>query len=217
MTDSDPVTAGDNCDSPTPYGQTYKNLGDTAGPSGGSSSSSNSSAAVPIVSSVAPGAGIFAEGASAASQAAASTPSADPVAAPVSSSALTGAAMLLNSINPTSANPVVATPNTQTFNGSSTYLAYASAANSSSYLPCVPGTFLCLSSASYYLCDQAASVSPFTPLSKLIGPFIVSDGMACVPYLAQFLDPTTAGKFANNSAFPQGWNGSDRYVGAGSP
>lgn len=34
MIASDPVTAGDNCDSPTPYGQTYKNLGDTATPAG---------------------------------------------------------------------------------------------------------------------------------------------------------------------------------------
>lgn len=30
MTASDPITAGDNCDSPTPYGRTYKNLGETS-------------------------------------------------------------------------------------------------------------------------------------------------------------------------------------------
>ena len=181
MTPSDPVTPGDNCDSPTPYGQTYQNLADTATPSGttASAASADPSSTAPV-------------------SAASSTPDTTPIVSSLPS-----------------ASPITTNPTQAIFNGSSSYLSYASTSNSSSYLPCVPGTFLCLSSTSYLLCSQAVGVNSFTPVSDWDGPFTAAEGMACVPFLTQFLDSTTAAEFANNTAWPQGWYRSDRYVAAG--
>jgi len=157
MTPSDPVTPGDNCDSPTPT------------MSGTSNSSTTSVAAVP--------------------------------------------ALTVSSVPP--ANPITTNPTQPTFNGSSSYLSYASNSNSSSYLPCVPGTFLCVSSTSYLLCNQAAGISAFSPIEIWDGPFTVAAGMACLPFLTRFLDNTRAAEFVNNTAWPEGWYRSDRYVAAG--
>jgi hypothetical protein len=160
MTPSSPVTPGNNCDSPTPYGQTYRSISDN-------STTSASAVPTPTFSNIPP------------------------------------------------ANNVTTNPTQPTFNGSSSYLSYTSNSNSSSYLPCVPGTFLCLSSMSYLVCNQATGVNAFTPLEIWDGPFMVADGMVCAPFLTQFLDNTTAAEFVNNTAWPQGWYRSDRYVAAG--
>jgi len=170
MTSSHPVTPGDNCDSPTPYGQTYQSLSDKSTTPGKSNPpTATGPTAIPI-------------------------PTVSNVPSPI---------------------PITINPAQRTFNGSSSYLSYASASNSSSYLPCVPGTFLCLSSTSYLVCNQAAGVDAFTPLKVWAGPFIVADGMACAPFLTQFLDNTTEAEFTNNTVWPQGWYRSDRYVAAG--
>jgi len=195
MSSSDPITPGNNCDSPTPYGQLYQALNGTATPDANLTSASNS----PISAATA-------TGPSASSSTATTT----------SSSAPTIRMSPFNSTSSATSVPVVSKQVTQTFNGSTSYLAYASAANSSSYLPCVPGSFICASSTSYYMCDEGASTSPSSPTSTLVGPLDVAAGMACAPYLTQFSDASTAAEYASNTAFPSGWYRSDRYVAAGS-
>jgi hypothetical protein len=54
-----------------------------------------------------------------------------------------------------------------------------------------------------------------TPSGRFVGPLSVAAGMACAPFLAEFLPTVDATKFVNaKNLVPNGYYRSDRYVRA---
>lgn len=78
---------------------------------------------------------------------------------------------------------------------------YANPSNLQSYLPCLPGSFICTSATQWYTCDHDAYVSPRT----------VADEMECLPFLAP---STGSSAVAQQNNVPQGYHRDDRYVRA---
>lgn len=84
---------------------------------------------------------------------------------------------------------------------------YANAANIQSYLPCVPGSFICTSATEWYTCDyNSAGAWIYT------APRRVADGMECLPQLVAYSSSTW--QYAQQNHAPQGMHRDDRYVRA---
>jgi hypothetical protein len=210
---SDPVTEPNaNCDSSTPIGQTYQNLGDTG--------------AAPAVSAapaaVSSSAGVFAEGPN--------TMVSTIIGALTPMGASTVPAITILTDFQTASTPTpTPTPSTSTTlltvttsqqpSSSASAIPFATEATLSDYLPCVPGSFLCLSSTTYMICDQSTNGIPFQPVDQFVGaPQQVSAGMQCVPFLAPLPNVPQAAAMQNATqapAVPAGYFRSDRYVIAG--
>ncbi|KAF2669123.1 hypothetical protein BT63DRAFT_413587 [Microthyrium microscopicum] len=261
-TASDPVTnLGANCDSSTPSGQTYENVGDTGFPSSATTTATAGAASTT--------AGVFAEGGSTLPNVPSGTTAVPAVSVltnyntgstfstVVSSSTSSSSSFvpipvtvlsptewalvtstLTATVPPTSSAssasqlsqsvPSISSPSAPSVSSPSSAasatpspaatgpgLAFASESTLSAYLPCVPGSFLCLSATSYVICDQSVQGIPFTPSMQWIGaPQAVAAGMQCQPYLAP-IPSSLAGQVNNGSATaatPNGFFRSDRYV-----
>jgi hypothetical protein len=198
---SNPITEpNSDCDSPTPHGQLYQDL-----------SVSGSDSNPPIVPAIVSGVlsavgGVFAEGPSSSNTPATyvNTPTATtttttsttsisvvtaskPVAfsaPPIFTTLATTVSVATNaSVAPTASAapaapldpaPVPAGP-----------IAFANKSNLSQYLPCMAGSFLCLSATEFLICDYAAGGNPSKPPTYFVGgPQQVAAGMQCIPYEA---------------------------------
>ncbi|KAF1986733.1 lytic polysaccharide monooxygenase [Aulographum hederae CBS 113979] len=273
-------SAGQNCDAAEPYGQTYKEMGDTgAGKSAGgatadtpvaTASPDSAPASSPAPGVFAPGAssqapestepaptpapapasspapGVFAPGAS--SQAPEPTePAPIPAPAPVTSStplapSYTATSMLTvvltTSVSPPMFSPTIpavsipappsmpsAAPPVPLSTGAPSFpepqpgspaLSFASAANITSYLPCMGGTMLCTSPSTFVICAEAGTGNPYDPGWKYNAEQLVAGGMTCVPHVSPFagnvIATTFQGGFRGQGVVPEGWFRSDRYI-----
>lgn len=70
----------------------------------------------------------------------------------------------------------------------------------SSYNPCVPGTFICTSSTTWYTCNTASTYD---------SPRQVAAGMECLPNLSPYTSSTSSAQQGNTQ---QGYYRDDRYV-----
>lgn len=91
---------------------------------------------------------------------------------------------------------------------------YASAAEIQTYLPCVPGTFICSSATQWYTCDYNGGTDPSRPSTAWVytAPRTVADGMECLPALAPY--SASSQQYAQQNKAPQGYHRDDRYVRA---
>lgn len=91
---------------------------------------------------------------------------------------------------------------------------YASASNIQSYLPCVPGTFICSSATTWYTCDYNSATDPSRPSDAWVykSPRDVADGMECLPFLTPY--SASNEEYAQQNQSPQGYFRDDRYVRA---
>jgi hypothetical protein len=91
---------------------------------------------------------------------------------------------------------------------------YASAAEIQTYLPCVPGTFVCSSATQWYTCDYNGGTDPSRPSTAWVytAPRTVADGMECLPYLTPY--SASSEQYAQQNKSPQGYYRDDRYVRA---
>ncbi|EMC94923.1 hypothetical protein BAUCODRAFT_518344 [Baudoinia panamericana UAMH 10762] len=82
----------------------------------------------------------------------------------------------------------------------------------SAYLPCVPGTFICSNSTTFYTCDYNDGSDPSRPSNAYIYdyPRTVAAGMECLPYYSPYASDTT--QYAQQPTCPQGYCRDDRYV-----
>jgi hypothetical protein len=91
---------------------------------------------------------------------------------------------------------------------------YASAAEIQSYLPCVPGTFICSSAMQWYTCDYNGGTDPSRPSTAWVytAPRTVADGMECLPFLTPY--SASNEEYAQQNKAQQGYYRDDRYVRA---
>jgi hypothetical protein len=89
---------------------------------------------------------------------------------------------------------------------------YASAAEIQTYLPCVPGSFICSSSTEWYTCDYNGGTDPSRPSNAWVytSPRKVAAGMECLPFLTPY--PSSSEQYAQQNKAPQGYYRDDRYV-----
>lgn len=89
---------------------------------------------------------------------------------------------------------------------------YASAAEIQTYLPCVPGTFICSSSTEWYTCDYNGATDPSRPSNAWVYKSLrkVAAGMECLPFLAPYSSSTD--QYAQQNKAPQGYYRDDQYV-----
>jgi hypothetical protein len=91
---------------------------------------------------------------------------------------------------------------------------YASAAEIQTYLPCVPGTFICTSATQWYTCDYNGSTDSSRPPKAWVytAPRTVAAGMGCLPFLIPYSGSTK--QYAQQNKTPQGYYRDHRYVRA---
>lgn len=91
---------------------------------------------------------------------------------------------------------------------------YADASNIQSYLPCVPGSFICSSATTWYTCDYNGGTDPSRSSDAWVykSPRTVADGMECLPFLAPYSASNQA--YAQQNKAPQGYFRDDKYVRA---
>jgi hypothetical protein len=91
---------------------------------------------------------------------------------------------------------------------------YASAAEIQTYLPCVPGTFICSSATQWYTCDYNGGTDPSRPSTAWVytAPRTVADGMECLPFLTPY--SASSEQYAQQNKAQQGYYRDDRYVRA---
>lgn len=91
---------------------------------------------------------------------------------------------------------------------------YASAAEIQTYLPCVPGTFICSSATQWYTCDYNGGTDSSRPAAAWVytAPRTVADGMECLPFLVPY--SASSQQYAQQNKAPQGYYRDDRYVRA---
>ena len=89
---------------------------------------------------------------------------------------------------------------------------YASAAEIQTYLPCVPGSFICSSSTEWYTCDYNGGTDPSRPSNAWVytSPRKVAAGMECLPFLTPY--SSSSEQYAQQNKAPQGYYRDDRYV-----
>lgn len=85
--------------------------------------------------------------------------------------------------------------------------------DTSTYEPCVPGTFLCTSSTSFLTCDEPSTDSSATGWSWQ-DPQQVADGMQCLPFLSPMSSVGGTDQYGQQPSSPQGYYRDDRYVRA---
>jgi hypothetical protein len=90
--------------------------------------------------------------------------------------------------------------------------AYASAAEIQTYLPCVPGSFICSSSTEWYTCEYNGATDPSRPSNAWVYtyPRKVAAGMECLPFLTPY--SASSEQYAQQNKAPQGYYRDDRYV-----
>jgi hypothetical protein len=91
---------------------------------------------------------------------------------------------------------------------------YADAAEIQTYLPCVPGSFICSSSTEWYTCDYNGATVASRPSTAWVytSPRKVAAGMECLPFLAPY--SASSEQYAQQNKSPQGYYRDDRYVRA---
>jgi hypothetical protein len=91
---------------------------------------------------------------------------------------------------------------------------YASATEIQTYLPCVPGSFICSSSTEWYTCDYKGATDPSRPSSAWVytSPRKVAAGMECLPFFSPH--SSSREKYAQQNKAPQGYYRDDRCVRA---
>ena len=89
---------------------------------------------------------------------------------------------------------------------------YADAAEIQTYLPCVPGTFICSSSTEWYTCDYNGATDSSRPSTAWVytSPRKVAAGMECLPFLSPY--SASSEQYAQQNKAPQGYYHDDRYV-----
>jgi len=107
-------------------------------------------------------------------------------------------------------SPVPASSAPAASSGSPAGRDYANAAQLSAYLPCVPGTFICTSSTTWYTCDYGSSGASTDWLYDY--PRDVSAGMECLPYLSPYASSTQ--QYSQQGQVQQGSYRDDRVVRA---
>jgi hypothetical protein len=229
---TDPITEpNSNCDSPTPYGQTYQDLS--------TSGSGSNPALVPgliggvlsVVNSAVNG--IFAEGSGTSTTSVASV--AKPTATSTTTSSVTltkvvtASVSVLSSVPTTLAKAVSSAPSAPAPSAPAPSapapsaqapaptgsIPFANKENLSQYLPCIAGSFLCLSSTQFLICDHAPGGDPSDPPTYWVGgPQQVAAGMQCSPYQAPLPTGVEAKALhvGQSPAVPAGFYRSDRYV-----
>jgi len=83
--------------------------------------------------------------------------------------------------------------------------------NLATYLPCVPGTFICTSNTTWVTCDQTM-YSDGTTAWVYEGSISVGPGMACFPNLSPYSSQTN--QYAQQADTPSGFYRDDRYARA---
>ncbi|KAM0721294.1 hypothetical protein Q7P37_003582 [Cladosporium fusiforme] len=92
---------------------------------------------------------------------------------------------------------------------------YADPSTIQSYLPCVPGSFICTSATQWYTCDtNGAGTDPSRPSSAWVytTPRLVAAGMECLPFLVPYSGSNA--QYAQQNKASQGYYRDDRYVRA---
>lgn len=91
---------------------------------------------------------------------------------------------------------------------------YASASDIQSYLPCVPGTFICTSPTQWYTCDYNGGTDPSRSSTAWVytAPRTVADGMECLPNAVPYFGASE--EYAQQNKAPEGMYRDDRYVRA---
>jgi hypothetical protein len=91
---------------------------------------------------------------------------------------------------------------------------YANAAEIQTYLPCVPGSFICSSSTEWYTCDYNGATDPSRPSTAWVYTSArkVAAGMECLPFLAPY--SASSEQYAQQNKSPRGYYRDDRYVRA---
>lgn len=81
-----------------------------------------------------------------------------------------------------------------------------------SYLPCVPGTFICTSNTTWDTCDYNDGSTSSATTYVYDYPREVSAGMECIPYLSPYSNDTQ--QYAQQATTPDGYYRDDRMVRA---
>jgi hypothetical protein len=91
---------------------------------------------------------------------------------------------------------------------------YTSAAEIQTYLPCVPGSFICSSSTEWYTCDYNGATDPSRSSTAWIytSPRMVAAGMECLPFLTPYFASNE--QYAQQNEAPQEYHRNDRCVRA---
>lgn len=88
---------------------------------------------------------------------------------------------------------------------------YATNSDLATYLPCVPGTFLCTSNTTWVTCDEVAG-SNGQAAWVYDDSRVVAAGMECLPYISPYSNSTS--QYAQQADTPTGYYRDDRYVRA---
>lgn len=91
---------------------------------------------------------------------------------------------------------------------------YASPSEIQTYLPCVPGTFICSSPTEWYTCDYNGATDPSRPSTAWVytAPRQVAAGMECMPFFAAY--SASNQQYAQQNGAPRGYYRDDQYVRA---
>ncbi|KAK0367348.1 hypothetical protein LTR94_000345 [Friedmanniomyces endolithicus] len=110
--------------------------------------------------------------------------------------------------------PVSSAPAQSTYPASSNAQPPYASGDPESYLPCVPGTFICLSQTTWDTCDyNDGSVPSYSSTSWVYDyPRTVAAGMMCLPNLTPYSSQTD--QSGQQASTPQGYYRDDRMVRA---
>ncbi|KAK1091388.1 hypothetical protein LTR48_006399 [Friedmanniomyces endolithicus] len=110
--------------------------------------------------------------------------------------------------------PVSSAPAQSTYPASSNAQPPYASGDPESYLPCVPGTFICLSQTTWDTCDyNDGSVPSYSSTSWVYDyPRTVAAGMMCLPNLTPYSSQTS--QSGQQASTPQGYYRDDRMVRA---
>ena len=234
MSSSSAPSPGD-CDEPTPYGQTYENLGDTgAAPSpidqpggalyGASSSDASTSATGESSPDAAP-TSYHQPLDPDANQRGAADPSLSPSTTTITANCLS---TVTTAVYPSASGTttVITTPSTVVLTSTYTVQPVPSTSSTSSghplyatgdverYLPCVPGTYLCTSNTTWKTCDYNDGSDTNEPSASWVYdyPRNVSAGMECIGFYSPYSNETS--QYAQQAMAPDGYYRDDRIVRA---
>ncbi|KAK5110225.1 hypothetical protein LTR62_006221 [Meristemomyces frigidus] len=89
-------------------------------------------------------------------------------------------------------------------------------ADPSTYLPCVPGSFLCTSATTWLTCDYSDGTSPSLPATTHVYdyPKTVAAGMQCLPSLSRYGESDGSAQYAQQAQTPGGYYRDDKIVRA---
>ncbi|KAH0352943.1 hypothetical protein KCU81_g1868, partial [Aureobasidium melanogenum] len=264
ITSSSPASSEPGvCNAPTPFGQTYKDLGDTAEPqtatvggSSGSSPSTAQTAAASSSSSTQVPTTLKTTAKTSATSVKQSTSSAVAAQSSVSSKNIVSSSMTLSSVHNAGKTSAVSTPLPSSSSGSDsddcpsdvTLTVYTTAgatakttvisasasasgsaaassaaassapvdpsteyatADLSTYLPCVPGTFICTSASTWVTCDSTMYSNGQTSWVYRDARTL-SNGATCVPSFSPYSSSTK--QYAQQADSPAGFYRDDRIA-----